>query len=202
LQNFLSSAISIKKEVVYVTTSGDLIKSNLSDGGALWSVSTLESTMAHASDFFKSSEIVIDGDIIIFSAKSSIFSFNLNSGYMNWKRNVSSVGAPIIDGKNIFIQTENGYFVILDKETGSILSSTNILKILKTSKQQTFITGFVMGSEKIYSTTSNGYLIIASPITGKVESFIQIGNPVFAAPIISNGKLYILTQKSHLFVFN
>ena len=69
---------------------------------------------------------------------------------MNWKRNVSSVGAPIIDGKNIFIQTENGYFVILDKETGSILSSTNILKILKTSKQQTFITGFVMGSEKIY----------------------------------------------------
>ena len=202
LQNFLSSAISKKGEVVFVTSSGDLIKSNLNDGKIFWSVNTLESTMAHAADFFKSSEIVIDDNIIIFSAKSSIFSFNLNSGYMNWKRDVSSVGTPIIDGKNIFIQTENGYFVILDKDTGNILSSKNILKILKKSKQETFITGFVMGSEKIYSTTSNGYLIIASPITGKVENFVKIGDPIVASPVINNGKLYILTQKSRVVVFN
>jgi len=201
-QNFLSSAISTKDEVVFVTSSGDLIKSNLSDGKILWSTNTLESTMANASDFFKSSKIVIDDNIIIFSAKSSIFSFNINSGYMNWKRNVSSIGAPIIDGKNIFIQTVNGYFVILDKDTGSILSSTNILKILNKSKKQIFITGFVMGSEKIYSTTSNGYLIVASPITGKVENFMRIGDPIVASPVISNGKLYILTQKSRLVIFN
>ena len=59
-----------------------------------------------------------------------------------------------------------------------------------------------MGSGKIYSTTSNGYLIISSPISGKAENFIKIGDPIASSPIISGGKLYILTQDSRLFVFN
>ena len=202
IQNFLSSAISKKGEIVFITSSGDLIKTGLSNGKVYWSLNTLESTLAHAADFFKSSEIVILDNIIFFSAKSSIFSINLNNGYINWKREVSSVATPIIDEENIFIQTENGYFVIMDKETGEILSSTNILKILKKSKQKTTITGFVMGSGKIYSTTLNGYLIISSPITGKVEYFKKIGDPIVSSPIISNGKLYILTQNSLILGFN
>ena len=202
LQNFLSSAISKQGEIIAVTSSGDLLKINANNGKIFWSLNTLESTLAHAADFFKSSQIVIIDDNIMFSAKSSIFSFNLNTGYINWKRKVSSVGVPIIDGKNIFILTDNGYFVIIDKNTGKIISSTNILKILKKRKQATKITGFIMGSGKIYSVTSNGYLIVSSPVSGKVEYFKKIGDPVISAPIISDGNLYILTKNSRILGFN
>ena len=202
LQNFLSSAISKQGDVIAINTSGDLLKVNANNGKIAWSLNTLESTLAHATDFFKSSEIVIIDDNIIFSSKSSIFSYNLNTGYTNWKQEVSSIGAPIIDGKNIFILTDNGYFVIIDKDTGIIISSTNILKILKKKKQETKITGFIMGSGKIYSVTSNGYLIVSSPVSGKVEYFKKIGDPVISAPIINNGKLYILTKNSRILGFN
>ena len=168
LQNFLSSAISKQGDVIAINSSGDLLKVNANNRKIAWSLNTIESTLAHATDFFKSSEIVIIDDNIIFSAKSSIFSYNLNTGYANWKQEVSSIGAPIIDGKNIFILTDNGYFVIIDKDTGIIISSTNILKILKKKNQETKITGFIMGSGKIYSVTSNGYLIVSSPVSGKV----------------------------------
>ena len=202
LQNFLSSAISKQGDVIAINSSGDLFKVNANNGKIDWSLNTLESTLAHATDFFKSSEIVIIDDNIIFSSKSSIFSYNLNTGYTNWKQEVSSIGAPIIDGKNIFILTDNGYFVIIDKDTGIIISSTNILKILKKKKQETKITGFIMGSGKIYSVTSNGYLIVSSPVSGKVEYFKKIGDPVTSAPIINNGKLYILTKNSRILGFN
>ena len=202
LQNFLSSAISKQGEIIALTSSGDLLKINANNGKIFWSLNTLESMLAHTADFFKSSQIVIIDDNIIFSSKSSIFSFNLNTGYINWKRKVSSVGVPIIDGKNIFIHTDNGYFVIIDKNTGKIISSTNILKILKKRKQATKITGFIMGSGKIYSVTSNGYLIVSSPASGKVEYFKKIGDPVISAPIINDGKLYILTKNSRILGFN
>ena len=202
LQNFLSSAISKQGDVIAINSSGDLFKVNANNGKIDWSLNTLESTLAHATDFFKSSEIVIIDDNIIFSSKSSIFSYNLNTGYTNWKQEVSSIGAPIIDGKNIFILTDNGYFVIIDKDTGIIISSTNILKILKKKKQETKIIGFIMGSGKIYSVTSNGYLIVSSPVSGKVEYFKKIGDPVTSAPIINNGKLYILTKNSRIYGFD
>mgnify|MGYP002525189842 FL=1 len=202
LQNFLSSAISKQGDVIAINSSGDLFKVNANNGKIDWSLNTLESTLAHATDFFKSSEIVIIEDNIIFSSKSSIFSYNLNTGYTNWRQEVSSIGAPIIDGKNIFILTDNGYFVIIDKDTGIIISSTYILKILKKKKQETKITGFIMGSGKIYSVTSNGYLIVSSPVSGKVEYFKKIGDPVTSAPIINNGKLYILTKNSRIYGFD
>ena len=202
LQNFLSSAISKQGDVIAINSSGDLFKVNANNGKIDWSLNTLESTLAHATDFFKSSEIVIIDDNIIVSSKSSLFSYNLNTGYTNWKQEVSSIGAPIIDGKNIFILTDNGYFVIIDKDTGILISSTNILKILKKRKQETKITGFIMGSGKIYSVTSNGYLIVSSPVSGKVEYFKKIGDPVTSAPIINNGKLYILTKNSRIYGFD
>ncbi len=202
LQNFLSTAISKQEDLIAINSSGDLLKINANDGRVTWSLNTLESTLAHASDFFKSSEIVVTDDNIIFSSKSSIFSYDLDTGSNNWKQEVSSVGAPIIDGKNIFILTKNGYFVIIDKETGKIISSTNILQVLKRKKQETEIVGFIMGSGKIYSVTSNGYLIVSSPVSGKVEYFKDIGDPIATSPIINDGKLYILTKKPRIFGFN
>ena len=104
--------------------------------------------------------------------------------------------------KNIFIVTENGYFVVIEKDTGEIISSTNILKILKRRKQETKVSSFIMGSNKIYAITLNGFLISSSASSGKVESFKKIGGSNISPLAINNGKLYILTDKSKILVLN
>jgi outer membrane protein assembly factor BamB len=104
--------------------------------------------------------------------------------------------------KKYFFVTEYVYFVIISLDTGEIISSTNILTILKGSKQSTKITGFVMGSGKIYAVSLNGYLIVCSAVSGEVEYFKKIGDQITAAPIISDGSLYILTGKSRILGFN
>ena len=109
-QNFLSLALSKKGELVASNSSGDLLKVNSINGNVNWSINTLTSMLAHDTDFFKSSDIVIVDESIFFSTRTSIFSINLENGYSNWKKNINSITAPIVDNKNIFIVSENGFF--------------------------------------------------------------------------------------------
>jgi len=201
-QNFLSLAVSKERDVVTLNSSGDLLKIKANNGQVYWSLNTTEPMVALDAGFFKSSEIVISDNDIIFSASSSIFSFNLYNGFLNWKEDIGSKNTPIIDGNNVFLISDNGYFANIDRNSGKIIWSTNILKTLIKKKQKTQITGFILGSGKIYSVTSNGYLIVSSPVSGKVEYFKKIGDPVMSAPIINDGKLYILTNNSRILGFN
>ena len=47
-------------------------------------MNSLISKSTFDSDFFKTSDIVIDKEVAIFSNISSTFSLNLDSGYVNW----------------------------------------------------------------------------------------------------------------------
>ena len=201
-QNFLGLAVSKEGDLVTLNSSGDLLKIKANNGQVYWSVNTTGSMAAPDTEFFKSSEIVISGNDIIFSALSSIFSFNLYNGYLNWKEDIGSKNTPIIDGNNIFLISDDGYFINIDRNSGKIIWSTNILKILKKRKQKTQVTGFIMGSGKIYATTLNGYLIVCSAVSGNIEYFKKIGDQIAAAPIINNGSLYILTENSRILGFN
>ena len=201
-QNLLSVSITNEGDLVAITSSADIYKINSQTGNILWSRNTAETLYTDASDFFTSSEIVVTENEIIFSSGSNTYSLDSETGSTNWKQDVSSIATPVINGKSIFIVTEYGYFIILDKSTGEIISSSNILKILKKKKQSTEIKGFIMGSGKIYSTTLNGFLIVSSASTGKAEYFKKIGSANISPLIISNGKLYLLTEKSKILVLN
>ena len=201
-QSFLSLALSRRDDLVSIDTSGNLMKVNSLNGTVSWTLNATGSMLAHSTDFFKSSDIVISDQNIYFSTESSIFSYSLNNGYLNWKKDISSASTPIVSGNNFFFVTENGYFVILDKITGELVSSNYILKILKKRKRNTQITGFIMGSGNIYAVTFNGYLISCSASSGLVLNFMKVGKPITSSPIINDGKLFIYTEGSRLFGFN
>ena len=201
-QNFFSLAISKEVDLVTLNSSGDLLKIKANNGQVYWSLNTIDPMVTLDAGFFKSSEIVISDNDIIFSVSSSIFSFNLSNGFLNWKEDIGSKNTPIIDGNNVFLISDNGYFVNIDRNSGKIIWSTNILKILKKRKQMTQITGFIMGSGKIYATTLNGYLIVCSAVSGNIEYFKKIGDQIIAAPIINDGSLYVLTENSRILGFN
>jgi len=200
-QDFLALAVSKENDVLMLNSSGDLLKINADHGKIYWSLNTTGEIFDNT-DFFTSSDIVIKDNDIILSTSTSIFSFNLNYGYLNWQQDVGSTNTPIIDGNNVFLVSDNGYFVNLDRLSGNIVWSINILKILKKKKQKTQITGFILGSGKIYVVTLNGYLIICSAASGKIEYFKKIADKITSSPIISNDSLYILTEKSRILGFS
>jgi len=202
-QNLLSIAVTKKGELFVITSSADLFKINSETGRIIWSRNTASTLYADATDFFNSSNLVIDTDKIFFSSDTSTYSLDLNTGNEIWvNQNVTSIATPVISGDNIFVVTNNGYLVILNKADGKIISSSNILKVLKRKNQETIITGFIMGSNKIYAITLNGFMIVSSANTGKPEYFKKIGGKNIAPLIINEEKLYVLTEDSKIFIFN
>ena len=201
-QNLLSLAIAPDGTLITLNSSGDLLKIKASSGQIYWSLKISAFNFIQDNDFFSSSKIVIDENAIIFSSQSSIFSINLSNGNLNWKLDMNLKNTPIIDKKNVYLVSDSGYFVNVDKITGKVVWSINILKVLKRRKQKTQVTGFIIGSGKIYMTTLNGYLIVYSAVSGKNEYIKKIGDAINADPIISNGELYVLTDKSRIFGFN
>jgi len=201
-QTLMSLALTNDGNLLAINSAADLFKIQVETGKIFWTANTLSSLYNNATDFFESSDIVIRENEVFVSAGSSFLSYDLISGINNWENKITSVSAPIIINDKIFIVSKNGYFVILDRKSGEIISSTYILKVLKKKLQQTEISGFIMGSGKIYSVTLNGYLIISNASTGKVESSKKIGDVINSSPIISGGKLYILTENSKIIVYN
>ena len=200
-QNLLGMAISKKGNLVILSSAGDVLNINSKNGKIFWSMNSLTSLSTYATDFFKSSDIVLTENEVLFSSLSSTYSLNLSNGYINWKSTVSSSSKPIVNANNIFLVTDQGYFVNLDRATGKIIWSTDILKNLKKRKRFTQISGFVLGSDKIYATTLNGYLIVSSATNGKIETHTKIAKAINTSPIISNGELYILTSGSKILGF-
>ena len=205
-QYFLALAISNSGSLVTINSRGDLLKIDTKYGKVIWSLNVADTKLAQDIDFFKSSDIVITDNSIIFSTSSETFSLNLQNGYTNWKQNVGSNNTPIVDGDNIFLVTNNGFLVNLDKKSGKIIYSSNVLKILDRKGRKTKVIGYILGSEKIYSLTSNGHIIITSATLGNSLNFKKIGkfkkNNANTNPIISNGSLYILTENQKILGFN
>ena len=200
-ENFIALSVSKKKNIIMLSSFGDLLNINAQNGQIYWSLNVAGSS-SFSSDFFQSSEIVIAENNIIFSTSSAIFSINLTNGYVNWQRGISTKNTPVIDGNHIFLVSNDGYFLNINRDSGKIIWSTNILKILKKRKQKTSVTGFILGSGKIYSTTLNGFLIVSSATSGKSEYFKKIAKSIETKPIISNSSLYVLTKKSKILGFN
>ena len=201
-QNLLSLSLAKNGDLFAITSSADIFKIETKTGGIYWSRNTAESLFKNATDFFISSGIVTTKNEIIFSADSNTFSYNVIHGSTNWTTSISSVSTPIIDKENIFLVTRNGYLVVLKKDNGEIISSTNILSILKEKRQNTNIKSFIMGSGKIYSLTKNGYLIVTSASTGKNEKFKKIGSTNISQLIINDGTLYMITADSKILGLN
>ena len=201
-QNLLALAISKKGYLAMINSSGDLMKIDTSNAAIKWSLNPTDFSHAQQTDFFTTSDIVIDDDEVFFSSSSITYSINFENGNVNWEKAIVSHTVPIIDRNNVFLVSKNGYFVNLDKGNGEIIWSTNVLKVLKQRKQKTEVTGFILGSGKIYVTTLNGYIIICSASSGKVENFIKISDNITTSPIINNGSLFILADNSKIMGFN
>ena len=201
-QKLLSTAISKDKKLYALTSSGDLLKINIINGRIEWALSTLDSLKAFDTDFFSSSDIVIDKENLFFSAGASFFSFNSSSGFVNWKKNYSTTLTPISISDSIFLITDMGYLISINKSDGEVNWSTDILKYIKKKKRDTLISGFILGSGKIYATTANGYLIVMSVTTGDVVKAFKVADSILTRPIIVNGALYIQSSEPKIIGLN
>ena len=110
---------------------------------------------------------------------------------------VNSSLRPAIINDFIFTISEEGFLIIIDFKSGSIIRSTDLLKNIKERKRKEIkLTGFVLGRKNIYLSTSTGRLLIVKIETGTTQSILKLDNEKIQRPIVLNESLFIAKNNS------
>ena len=60
----------------------------------------------------------------------------------------------------------------------------------------------MLAGNRLWLTYSKGQLTSVEANSGKVASTVDLGSPIFIAPVVAGGRMYVLTDNAKLMAFN
>ena len=196
-QKQLSNVI-IDEKIYFNNSLGDISAVNIETGELLWQNPTQSNLVYDEGFFLETSDLIADNNSLYFSNnKNNFFSIDIKTGTLNWKQKINSNLRPTLVDNYIFTISEEGYFVVIDKKSGSVIRSTDIFSDFSEKKRNKIKpVGFILGKENIYLTTDNGKLIVINAMTGNTSKILKIDNGKISRPFVLKNKLYIVRDNS------
>lgn len=183
--------------VIVAYPSGDLAAHKLAGGQTLWSesLSRTRSTSALAS-LSDAARPAIDGGVVFGVGHSGrMIAVQQKTGERLWTLNVPGIQPPWPAGDSVFVVDINGQLMAISRKDGKLRWT------VKLPGAKTW-SGPVLAGSKLWLTSSSGKLVGVAAETGKVEQTLDIGTPMFIAPVVAQGRMYVLTDKARLYAFN
>ena len=192
------SLLIVNEKIFFNNSLGDISAVDIETGNMLWQKPTQANSVYEDTFSLKTSDLIASTDLILFSNnKNEFYSLDIKKGSLNWKQKINSNLRPTLIGDLIFTITMNGFLVVLDKENGNIVRSTDIFQKFGNKKRKKIKPiGFIVGVDQIYLTTSNGRLLVIHIFTGQTHSILKIGNKKISRPFVLNQNLFIIEKNS------
>ena len=190
--------VIIKGKIYFNNFSGDISAVDIASGELLWQTPTQSNLIYEEGFFLKTSDIIADNETLYFSNnKNQFFSLDIETGYIKWEQKINSNLRSTLIDNYIFAISLEGYLIVIEKNTGSIVRVTDIFKNFKVKKRKKIKpTGFIVGNDSIYLSTNDGKLIIIDITTGNVSNIIKIDKDKITRPSIINENMFIITDNS------
>jgi len=207
--NFLHTLLSMTGEfteqpivknniVTFSNSLGDITAIDANNGSLIWQKFTQNSEIYEDIMTLKMSSLISNNESIYFSNnKNQFYSIDFNTGITNWTQQINSNVKPAIIGNFIFTISLEGYFFIIEKNTGNILRITNIFDKLKKKKnEKIFPTGFIFNFQNLFISTNNGRLLIVDIKTGKIKNVLKIDSNIISRPVVQSQNMYVIKNNS------
>ncbi|MGI9481239.1 MAG: PQQ-binding-like beta-propeller repeat protein [Hyphomicrobiales bacterium] len=191
-----SAAVSGNNLVVPFTT-GEVLGFNASTGFTQWGDALSGSNRFGASSILadvSARPVIASGHAYAIAHTGSMAAFRLGDGDIAWSLGVSGTQMPWLVGDYLF--------TVVNRNTLSAISRTRgrarwSMRLSESSEWA----GPVMGNGALITASSSGQMAFVSPENGKVLRQIDLDEPVYISPIISDGTLYVLTDEATLMAF-
>jgi outer membrane protein assembly factor BamB len=183
--------------VVVPYPSGDLVALKVSDGTTVWTETlTRQRQTSQMSSLTDAARPAIDqGTVFGVGHAGRMVAVQLRNGERQWSLTVAGIQTPWVAGETVFVVDVSGQLTALSRRDGKVQWTTQ----LPAAKVWT---GPTLAGGLLWLASSSGKLVGIEAVTGKVTSQIDIGNPVFIAPVVAQGRMYVLTDNARLVAFN
>ena len=218
------SIIIIDEKIYFNNSIGDISAIDIETGNLIWQIPTQSTIMYDQAFFLQTSVIIADREALYFSNnKNEFFSIDTTTGNIKWKQKINSTLRPTLIDNYLLTVSLEGFLIIIEKNTGNIIRSTDIFKKINKKSKMAIIsdkrwnplyifdkeiknennmgpifkpTGFIVGKNNIYISTDHGRLFIVDTATGVTKSILKIDNGKILRPIVIDKNLYIAKNNS------
>jgi len=182
---------------VFPYPTGDVVALRASTGQPIWTESLSRarggSSLAAMSDTARPS---IDGGMVFAVGHAGrMVATSQRSGERVWSVSVPGIQAPWVAGESIFVVDTSGQLLAVARRDGKTQWS------VKLPGSSTW-SGPVLAGGRLWLASSTGQLVGVDATTGRVDTTQDLGQPVYIAPIVASGRMFVLTDKAKLIAFN
>jgi outer membrane protein assembly factor BamB len=183
--------------VVVPYPTGDVVALRASNGQAMWSESLARSRTASSLSAMSDAArpAVAGGVVYAVGHAGRMVATSLKTGERLWSLTVPSIQPPWVAGDNIFVVDTGGQLLAVTRNDGKIVWATKLPGNATWS-------GPVLAGSRLWLTSSKGQLTSVEANTGKVASTQDLGSPIFIAPVVAGGRMYIMMDNAKLIAFN
>ncbi len=195
LANNASPAVS-GDMVVVPYPSGDVVALKAADGNTVWTETLTRSRASSQSALTDAGRPAIDqGVVFAVGHAGRLVATQLKDGERLWSLPVAGFQTPWVAGDTVFVVDTSGQLMALSRRDGKVQWTTQLPAAKVWS-------GPTLAGGQLWLASSSGKLAGVDAVTGKLTTQSDIGNPVFIAPVVAQGRMYVLTDTARLIAMN
>jgi outer membrane protein assembly factor BamB len=183
--------------VVVPYPSGEVIAYNISAGRSAW-VETLSRTRGGSSlaGLSDPARPAIDRGVVFAVGHSGrMFATAQKTGERLWTKRIQGTQMPWPAGDLVFVVDINGVLMALTRKEGKVRWLTELPQSKRWS-------GPVLAGGRLWLASADGIMISVDAKTGNIVSKRDLGQPIYIAPIVAAGRMFVLTDKARLLALN
>jgi outer membrane protein assembly factor BamB len=179
-------------------TSGDIVAVRAATGQTVWT-ETLSRTRA-ASNIGALTDAarpaIEGGTAYAIGHGGRMVAVNARTGERLWNLTIPGIQQPWVAGDAVFVVDTGGQLLAITRRDGKVAWTTSLPGDGGTWS------GPVLAGGRLWVVSSKGALVSADAMTGKLTGSQSLGSNVFIAPVVANGRMFILADNARLLALN
>lgn len=189
---------AVEGDVVVVPyPSGDLVALKVADGSAAWSENLARTrTTSQLTSMSDAARPAIDrGVVYAIGHAGRMIATQTATGERVWSLNIPGTQAPWVAGDSVFVVDTSGQLMAISRLDGKTQWTTKLPGAAGWS-------GPTLAGGSLWLVSAAGTLVGVDAATGRIAGQKELGSAVFVAPIVAQGRMYILTDSAKLISLN
>ena len=194
----LNSSPAVDGDIVVVPyPSGDLVALKIADGSAVWSENLSRTrTTSQLASMSDAARPAIDGGVVFAIGHGGrMVATQAKSGERLWSINVPGTQTPWVAGESVFVVDTSGQLMAISRRDGKMQWTAKLAGARTWS-------GPTLAGNVLWLASNKGQLVGVDAPTGRVIGEQDLGDPVYIAPVVAQGRMFVLTDNAKLIALN